>query len=88
MADRREPITFHADENFRKGACHAGDWFLETARTLATQGRTAMEVAEHLEALAAVLTDWRTQGAELPDGNPWDWSFKDLASVLRERKGS
>ncbi len=85
MAQRREPITFHADENFRKGASHAGIWFQETARTLAAQGRTADEIAAHLDDLVRVLQDWRTGGVELPDGNPWDWSFKDLASVIRER---
>jgi hypothetical protein len=86
MPELREPISSSADESFRKGACHAAEWFLETVRTLAEQGRTSTEVAEHLTDLAALLSDWRTYGGELPEGNPWDWSFKDLASAIRERK--
>jgi hypothetical protein len=85
MAEHREPISFRADENFRKGACHAGTWFRETARMLAAQGRTGGEIAAHLEDLVRVLENWRIGGVELPDGNPWDWSFKDLASVIRDR---
>jgi hypothetical protein len=87
MSQHQEPISFEADEHFRKGACHAAAWLRETARTLADQGRTASEVADHLAELARVLENWRTQTVELPDGNPWDWSFRDLASVLREPKG-
>ena len=84
MSTRQEPISFEADEHFRKGACHAGAWLQETARTLADQSRTGSEIAEHLGELARVLEEWRAGTAALPDGNPWDWSFRDLASVLRQ----
>lgn len=83
MPERKSPISFEADEHFRKGACHAGAWLEETARTLVAQGRTAPEIADHLADLAHVLEAWRTRSVDLPDGNPWDWSFKDLAAVLR-----
>jgi hypothetical protein len=84
MSKRQEPISFEADEHFRKGACHAGAWLRETARTLAEQGRTGSEIADHLGELARVLENWRAGAPALPDGNPWDWSFRDLASVLRQ----
>ena len=83
MADPHEPVSFRDDELFRKGACHGAAWFLETIRTLAAQGRSADEICQHLEDLTKVLAEWRTQMNALPDGNPWDWSFKDLASVIK-----
>jgi hypothetical protein len=86
MAVERDIVHSRSDENFRKGACHSGQWFLETSQALASEGRTAAEIAEHLEELTEVLCDWRSQTAEMPDGNPWDWSLKDLASVIKRRK--
>jgi hypothetical protein len=85
MANEKELVTCLGDESFRKGACHGAHWFLETTRTLVTQGRSTAEISEHLADLAGVLSDWRTQTGELPDGNPWDWSFKDLACVIKTR---
>jgi hypothetical protein len=87
MGERPEPI-FEADENFRKGACHAGAWLRETARTPVDQGRTSSEVVDHLANLVRVLEDWRTRAVDLPDGNPLDWSFRDLASVRAGAEGS
>jgi len=86
MAVEKDLVNSRSDENFRKGACHAGQWFLETSQTLAREGRTAAELGEHLADLAGVLSDWRSQTREMPDGNPWDWSLKDLASVIKARK--
>jgi hypothetical protein len=86
MAIEKDLVHPRSDENFRKGACHGARWFLETSRTLAQQGRSSAEVAEHLADLAELLGHWRTQTSELPDGNPWDWSFKDLASVIKRQK--
>ena len=86
MAHEKEIVTCLGDENFRKGACHGAHWFLETSQTLAQQGRTCGEVSAHLADLAAVLAAWRNQTGDLPDGNPWDWSFKDLAAVIKARK--
>jgi hypothetical protein len=85
MASEKELVTCLGDESFRKGACHGAHWFLETAQTLTAQGRSPVEISEHLAELAGVLHDWRGQTGELPDGNPWDWSFKDLASVIKAR---
>ena len=79
-------MTSRSDENFRKGACHAAEWLSQTSRTLAAQGRTGPEISEHLSQLVGVLSDWRAQKRPLPDGNPWDWSFKDLASVIKARE--
>ena len=86
MAVEKDLVNSRSDENFRKGACHGAHWFLETSRTLASEGRTAAEIADHLADMADVLTDWRSQTGEMPDGNPWDWSFKDLSSVIKARK--
>ena len=86
MAVEKDLVHSRSDENFRKGACHGGHWFLETSQTLAGEGRTAGEISDYLADLAAVLHDWRSQTGEMPDGNPWDWSFKDLASVIKARK--
>jgi hypothetical protein len=83
MPVEKELVNSRSDENFRKGACHAAEWLLEATRTQAAQGRTATEVSEHLSQLVQVLADWRAQMAPLPDGNPWDWSFKDLALVIK-----
>ena len=85
MAAPKDLVSAHHDENFRKGACHAGHWLLETAETLAAQGRSASEINTHLTDLVGVLAEWRSQTTDLPDGNPWDWSFKDLAIVIKER---
>ncbi len=86
MAVQQDLVHSRSDENFRKGACHAAHWFLQTSQTLAGEGRTAAEIAEHLADLAEVLDDWRSQTCEMPDGNPWDWSYKDLASVVKRQK--
>jgi hypothetical protein len=86
MAVEKDIAYSRSDENFRKGAVHAARWLLETSRTLAQQGRTTAEISEHLADLLEVLDHWRNQMDELPDGNPWDWSFKDLASVVKELK--
>lgn len=86
MALEKDIVDARSDENFRKGAVHAARWFLETSQTLAQQGRTATEISDHLADLLEVLNHWRNQMDELPDGNPWDWSFKDLASVVKELK--
>ena len=48
-------------------------------------GREMQEIAAHLADLAHILSDWRSQTGELPDGNPWDWSYKDLACVIQAR---
>jgi hypothetical protein len=88
MPVEKDLVNFRSDGSFRKGACHGGQWFLQTAQTLAREGRTAAEISEHLTDLAGVLGDWRSQTVEMPDGNPWDWSFKDLASVIKARKES
>ena len=84
----RHLITTHDDKSFRKGACHAAAWLLEMGRQLTSQGRTPEEVCEYLADLAGVVEEWRHQTNELPDGNPWDWSFKDLASVIKARRGN
>jgi hypothetical protein len=86
MAVEKEPTTSRSDENFRKGACHGARWLLETSRTLVAQGRSAEEISEYLAELCGVLCHWREHMGEMPDGNPWDWSFKDLASVIKTRK--
>ena len=86
MPVEKELVNSRSDENFRKGACHAAQWLLEASRTQAAQGRTGTEVAEHLSQLVSVLADWRAQSGPLPDGNPWDWSFKDLALVIKGNK--
>jgi hypothetical protein len=86
MAVQRDIVHSRSDENFRKGACHGAQWFLQTTKTLAHEGRTAAEIANHLVDLEEVLSNWRIQNGELPDGNPWDWSFKDLASVIKQQK--
>ncbi|MEI9894779.1 MAG: hypothetical protein WDN28_13050 [Chthoniobacter sp.] len=86
MAPSQKPLTFTGDENFRKGACHGTQWFLETTRTLIAEGRSPGEIVEHLNDLSTVIVAWRGGAGELPDGNPWDWSFKDLASVIKARK--
>ena len=86
MAVEKDLVHYRSDESFRKGACHSAKWLLETSRTLAQQGRSAEEISAHLAELVEVLGNWRTQSAELPDGNPWDWSFKDLASVIKMQK--
>ena len=86
MPVEKDLINSRSDANFRKGACHAGQWFRETSETLASEGRTAAEIAERLAELTDVLSEWRSQTCEMPDGNPWDWSFKDLASVIRSQK--
>ena len=85
MAVEKDLVHSRSDENFRKGACHAAQWFLETSQALAGEGRTAAEISDHLAELADVLCDWRSQTCEMPDGNPWDWSFKDLASVIKRQ---
>lgn len=85
MPVEKQLINSRSDENFRKGACHAAEWLLQTSRTQAAQGRTGAEVAEHLSQLVSVLADWRAQMVPLPDGNPWDWSLKDLAAVIKGR---
>ena len=86
MANEKELVTCLGDESFRKGACHGAQWFLETSQTLFNQGRSSQEISDHLADLSGVLADWRGQTGELPDGNPWDWSFKDLASVIKARR--
>jgi len=85
MAVEKQLVNSRSDENFRKGACHAAEWLLEATRTQAAQGRTTTEVLEHLSQLVKVLAEWRAQMVPLPDGNPWDWSFKDLALVIKGR---
>jgi len=86
MSVEKELVTSRGDESFRKGACHAAEWLSQTSRTLAAQGRTGAEISQHLSQLVGVLSDWRGQKSPLPDGNPWDWSFKDLASVIKARE--
>ena len=86
MAVEKDLVNSRSEENFRKGACHAGQWFLHTGQMLAREGRTAAEIADHFADLAEVLSEWRSQTSEMPDGNPWDWSLKDLAIVIKERK--
>ena len=86
MAVEKQLVNSRSDENFRKGAYHAAEWLLQASRTQAAQGRTATEVSEHLSQLLSVLADWRAQMVPLPDGNPWDWSLKDLASVIKARQ--
>jgi len=87
MDPHQKLVTFTADENFRKGACHGAAWFLRTTRVLMSEGRGADEIVNYLEDLAGIITEWRSGAGELPDGNPWDWSYKDLASVIKARKG-
>jgi hypothetical protein len=87
MADPKNPVPFGQDDDFRKGACHGTAWFLQTTQTLVAEGRTAREISEHLQDLLGVVTEWRSGAGELPDGNPWDWSYRDLASVIKARKG-
>ncbi len=84
MPVEKELAGSRSDENFRKGACHGANWFLYTSQTLAQEGRSAAEIVEHLAALEAVLKLWRTQTCDLPDGNPWDWSLKDLSRVIHD----
>jgi len=86
MPIEKELVDSRSDQNFRKGACHAANWFLQTSRRLAEEGRTAGEISDHLADLLEVLSCWRNQTEEMPDGNPWDWSFKDLASVVKAIK--
>ncbi len=86
MPVEKQLVNSRSDENFRKGAYHAAEWLLQASRTQAAQGRTATEVSEHLSQLLSVLADWRAQTVPLPDGNPWDWSLKDLASVIKARQ--
>jgi len=86
MAVEKQLVNSRSDENFRKGAYHAAEWLLHASRTQAAQGHTATEVSEHLSQLLSVLADWRAQMVPLPDGNPWDWSLKDLASVIKARQ--
>jgi hypothetical protein len=86
MEKNRKPVSFTGDEKFRKGACHGAGWFLETTRVLISEGRDAKEISKHLEELAGIMAEWRSGVGELPDGNPWDWSYRDLASVIKERE--
>lgn len=86
VAPPNKIVSFTVDENFRKGACHAAAWFLTTSRTLIAEGRDAKEIADHLADMAEILAEWRSGAGELPDGNPWDWSYKDLASAIKTRK--
>jgi len=53
---------------------------------LVSEGRDAKEISKHLEELVGIMAEWRSGVGELPDGNPWDWSYRDLASVIKERK--
>lgn len=85
MPVEKRLVNSRSDENFRKGACHAADWLLRASREQAAQGRIATEVSEHLFQLVKVLADWRAQMVPLPDGNPWDWSLKDLSLVINPR---
>lgn len=87
MDSHRKLVSFTADENFRKGACHGAAWLLRTARVLNSEGRDAQEILNYLEDLTAIMDEWRSGIGELPDGNPWDWSYKDLAAAVKARKG-
>ena len=86
MPVEKELVDSRSDQNFRKGACHAANWLLQTSRRLAEEGRAAGEISDHLADLIEILNCWRSQTEELPDGNPWDWSFKDLAAVIKAIK--
>lgn len=86
MSVEKELAGSRSDQNFRKGGCHAAKWFLETSQRLVAEGRTAEEISGYLADLVEVLNCWRSQTDDLPDGNPWDWSFKDLSSVIKELK--
>lgn len=86
MSIQKELVGSRSDENFRKGACHGSEWLLETSRVLVAEGRDGAEVSQRLEELVEVLALWRQQTNELPDGNPWDWSYRDLASVIKAIK--
>jgi hypothetical protein len=88
MDVEKDLVHFRGDEKFRKGACHGARWLLETNRTLAQQGRTSEEISAHFLDLIDVLENWRAQTHDMPDGNPWDWSFKDLSSVIQRLKKS
>jgi hypothetical protein len=88
MAVEKDIVHSRSDQNFRKGACHGAAWLLETTQMLAQEGLTATEISDHLADLLEVLQYWRGQSGEIPDGNPWDWSFKDLASVIKSLKSS
>jgi hypothetical protein len=88
MAVEKDLVNSRSDENFRKGACHASQWLLHTSQMLAREGRTAAEIVDRLADLGDVINGWRSQTNEVPDGNPWDWSLKDLDSVIKDRKKS
>ncbi len=86
MPVQHDLVHSRNDDNFRKGACHGAHWFSLTCQNLIAEGRTGAEVAAHLADLAELLDDWRSQTCDMPDGNPWDWSYKDLSSVLQRQK--
>ena len=71
---------------FRVGACHAVHWLNEQARELATEGKSAETIADHLSDLEQVLTDWREFHTETDWGNPWQWPKKVLTSYISEHR--
>jgi len=87
MAVEKDLVHSRSDQNFRKGACHGATWLWATSQRLLKEGRTATEISDYLADLVEVLKAWRAQTCEMPDGNPWDWSFRDLAAVIKEMKG-
>jgi hypothetical protein len=75
-----------ADRKFRIGASHAAGWIAETMKSMEAAKASASEMSRTVEDLMNILVDWREEQVEMPNGDPWSWSFEELQNFIERRR--
>ena len=70
----------------RRGSVYGAEWLSRTATDLAESGASGHTIAEHLQTLMMVLTEWKEGIVEMPDGAPWTWPEEDLEAFIVENR--
>jgi hypothetical protein len=75
-----------ADRGFRIGASHAAGWLAETVKRMEAAKASTSEVSQVVHDYMNVLVDWREEQIDMPEGNPWSWSYEQLQDYIKRRR--
>jgi transposase len=78
------------NSDFKTGASDAAEWFRDRVKIMADEGKSAREIADHLDDLHNVIMDWKEgvqqNGEDWSMAHPWMMPPEELRGYIEASK--